>query len=385
MEWSFGSAPFSVVSITILLMKQILSLLIGFASLTACQSERETSGLGEIHPDKFLETQLKLSDVAEGLEYIQMDTTWLIRGSWDMEMTDKYIFIAARDELLQYGRDGKFIKTIGSKGQGPGEFSSCTNIALDAEGERIFVKDWERVMVYSFEGEFLGYISLPLEGMVDVNYAKGNLYGISMVSFTQEQLPCLWMKVNALTGEVLQEKMNTDIKFETDEMTLRCNYTCRSTEGTILYYNHLNDTIFRLGNEQDEVAYLFGHGDFRLTPKNVMNGEYHLELKDIWDSNRYLYIDYRMDGKKQLCIYDKKQDVFYNDFDGELENDMDGLLPFKFRSTHIVGEDSYMVQFIPAETMKEMLMESGNPKLKVWGESMKFDDNDILVLAKLKK
>lgn len=368
-----------------LMKKRMLNLLIGFVSLTACQSAKETSEMGDIHPDKFVETQLKLSDVAERLDYIPMDTTWLIRGSWDMELTDKYIFIAARDELLQYGRDGKFIKTIGSRGQGPGEFSSCTNIALDVEGERIFVKDGERVMVYSFEGEFWGHISLPLEGMVDVNYANGNLYGVSMVSFTQEQLPYLWMKVNALTGEVLQEKMNAGIKFETDGMTLRCNYTCRSTEGTILYYNHLNDTIFRLGKEQDEVAYLFGKGDFRLTPKNAGNGEYHLELKDIWDSGRYLFIDYRMDGKRQLCIHDKEQDIFRNDPDGELENDMDGLLPFKFRSTHIVGEDSYMAQFIPAETMKERLLESEDPKLKAWGESMKFDDNDILVLARLKK
>lgn len=353
--------------------------------LAGCQEKHETSGMVEIHPDKFVDTQLKLSDIAEELEYIQLDTARIVNPRWQIKMTDQYIFVAARDELLQYDRKGKFIQTIGTKGQGPGEFTSCTNIALDTEGERIFVKNGLQVLVYSFDGKFWGKMEIPLEGMVDIAYTHESLYGLSMVSFTQDQLPYLWMKVDGQTGEVLQKKANTDIEFETDEMTLRCNYVCSSTDGTLLYYNHLNDTIFRLGHEQDEVAYLLGQGDFRLTPKNCMHAEYHLELKDIWDSERYLFVDYRMDGKKQLCVYDKEQHVFHNDADHQIVNDMDGLLPFDFRSTYIIGKDSYMMQLVSAEEMKEALLASDDPKRKAWGESMKFDDNDILVLAKLKK
>lgn len=352
--------------------------------LVSCQEKKETSVITEIHTDKFVETQLKLSDIAEELKYIQLDNTRLM-NSWQIKMTDKYIFVAARDELLQFDREGTFIKTIGSKGQGPGEFASCTNIALDEKGERIFVRNGSWALAYSFEGEFLGKTEIPLEGMVDVAYTHGNLYGISMVSFTQEQLPFLWIKTDSRSGEVLQKKPNEGIEFETDEMTLRCNYTCPSTDGTLLYYNHLSDTIFRLGKDSDEVAYLFGKGKFRLTPTNCMHAEYHLELKDIWDSYRYLFVNYRMDKKNQLCIYDKLSDTFRNDKDGELENDMDGLLPFKLLSTHFIGDECYMMQRISAEEMQEALLASDDPKLKVWGESMKFDDNDILVLAKLKR
>ena len=352
--------------------------------MTACENKQQTSDVVEIHPDNFMETEMKLTDIAEELEYIQLDNTRLMR-SWQIKMTDKYIFVAARDELLQFDRNGTFIKTIGSKGQGPGEFSSCTNIALDMEGERIFVRNGSQALTYSFDGKFLGKMELPLVGMVDIAYAKGNLYGISMVSFTQEQLPHLWMKTDSRSGEVLQEKANTGIEFDTDEMTLRCNYTCASTDGTILYYNHLNDTIFRLGNAQDETAYLFGQGDFRLMPKNMQHAEYHLELKDIWDSDRYLFVDYRMEKKRQLCIHDKQTGTFSNDADGEITNDMDRILPFKFHSTHFVGKDCYMMQIVSAEDMQEALLASDDPKLEAWGEKMQFDDNDILVLAKLKK
>ena len=85
--------------------------------LVSCQAKQETSGIIEIHPDKFVETQLKLSDIAEELEYIQLDTARIVNPRWEIKMTDKYIFVAARDELLQYDRKGKFIQTIGSKGR----------------------------------------------------------------------------------------------------------------------------------------------------------------------------------------------------------------------------------------------------------------------------
>ena len=77
--------------------------------------------------------------------------------------------------------------------------------------------------------------------------------------------------------------------------------------------------------------------------------------------------------------------LFHNDADHRIENDIDGLLPFDFRSTYIIGKDSYMMQLVSAEEMKEALLASDDPKRKAWGERMKFDDNDILVLAKLKK
>ena len=86
-----------------------------------------------------------------------------------------------------------------------------------------------------------------------------------------------------------------------------------------------------------------------------------------------------------MCIYDKQAGTFSNDTDGEITNDMDGILPFKFHSTHFVGTESYMMQIVSAEDMKEALSASDDPKLKAWGEKMQFEDNDILMLAKLRK
>lgn len=46
----------------------------------------------EIHPDKFVETQLKLSDIAEGLEYIQLDTARIVNPRWEIKMISFLIY-----------------------------------------------------------------------------------------------------------------------------------------------------------------------------------------------------------------------------------------------------------------------------------------------------
>ena len=48
----------------------------------------------EIHPDKFVDTQLKLSDIAEELEYIQLDTARIVNPRWQIKMTEPFIVAA---------------------------------------------------------------------------------------------------------------------------------------------------------------------------------------------------------------------------------------------------------------------------------------------------
>ena len=59
--------------------------------LVSCQQKKEPSDIIEIHPDKFVETQLKLSDIAEELEYIQLDTARIVNQRWQIKMTEPFI------------------------------------------------------------------------------------------------------------------------------------------------------------------------------------------------------------------------------------------------------------------------------------------------------
>ena len=58
--------------------------------------------------------------------------------------------------ILKFTKDGKFIKTWGKKGTGPGEFDTPHNLAFDSRG-RLFVADRgnARIQIFDQEGTFL--------------------------------------------------------------------------------------------------------------------------------------------------------------------------------------------------------------------------------------
>lgn len=58
--------------------------------------------------------------------------------------------------IMRFNKDGKFIKTWGKKGNGPGEFGELHGIALDSAG-RVFVADRgnSRIQIFDVDGKYL--------------------------------------------------------------------------------------------------------------------------------------------------------------------------------------------------------------------------------------
>jgi DNA-binding beta-propeller fold protein YncE len=58
--------------------------------------------------------------------------------------------------IMKFAKDGKFIKTWGRKGNGPGEFGELHGIALDSSG-RVFVADRgnSRIQIFDADGKYL--------------------------------------------------------------------------------------------------------------------------------------------------------------------------------------------------------------------------------------
>ena len=58
--------------------------------------------------------------------------------------------------IMKFAKDGKFIKTWGKKGTGPGEFAELHGIALDSNG-RVFVADRgnSRIQIFDADGKYL--------------------------------------------------------------------------------------------------------------------------------------------------------------------------------------------------------------------------------------
>ena len=111
--------------------------------------------------------ELLLSDLGEKLTYIPLETLdeSLVKlgSSSHMVVTDQYIFVGEMGApLLCFDRStGKFLRNIGSVGQGPGEYSGSTNMEVDAETKRIYFRaSPTQYHCYDFEGKFLNTLTL---------------------------------------------------------------------------------------------------------------------------------------------------------------------------------------------------------------------------------
>lgn len=140
--------------------------------LSACGGSN-TAHQGEI-PTIDVETafqqpqELVLTDFGEKMTYIPLETldeSLVKLGSKSkMIVTDQYIFVGEEKlPIVCFERStGKFLRQIGSIGQGPGEYNNSTDMEVDTEAKRIYVRlNITQHQCYDFEGKFLYTLTLP--------------------------------------------------------------------------------------------------------------------------------------------------------------------------------------------------------------------------------
>lgn len=114
-----------------------------------------------------VEREIKLSDIADSVQYVPLETNdkCLIDfiNSGKVVKTGKYWFVSSNTRLYQYTADGKFVRNIGSRGGGPGQFNYFQQIDVNEDTGLIFMLTTSgKVNVYEMEtGKFLYDIKIP--------------------------------------------------------------------------------------------------------------------------------------------------------------------------------------------------------------------------------
>ena len=118
----------------------------------------------------------KLSTIAEKIEFVHLsfvppappiDETKIL----DVAISEKYIFLLGVYDILQYDRNGKFIRKIGRRGQGPQEYIRLTSFQLDEQNDLIFATDiaGQKIQVFDFNGKYVKKIPLDFrDGHIEI-------------------------------------------------------------------------------------------------------------------------------------------------------------------------------------------------------------------------
>jgi hypothetical protein len=368
--------------------------------------------LYEFDPRNLSEYKITLSDLADDITYIPLENSFPIGSFYSYRTTFNTIFVSAKDlGILEFNRNGKFIRNIGDIGRGPGEYRYFMNFAVDPLTNSVYILDNNIIKTYSGRGQFGR--TIPLQ---EYDWRSDNIEFFHNKLIVTENIyngnaKYSWLILDT-TGILLKRKDNSIPAFK---CTLPSNGGIYKFGDKIYYWELYNDTVFSIQPDLNyKASFLFSPGDHRW-PKSMIKIEptnsfrsllfNHLNINLIFETDQFIVIRYTY-KKAAIALINKKSKKSFltfmeiEDETGELHggifNNIDGGPFFKPQGYFVENGREYMTELIYPYQLKAYIASKAfnkvTPKypekkkeLQKLADKLNETDNPILMLVKLKK
>ena len=290
-------------------------------------NNKDDKDLLVVQVDTNQDYSLPLSEIAYEVSAIELELTdeSLIKNIKRVVYNDDYIIVSETDKIMLFDSTGKFIRQIGSKGNGPGEFNFLRDISVDIEKKHILAVSFDKIICYDFEGNLIKEEKLiPYRDIDYLNYINGDIL------FIQRSLGV--PDGNVFSNQSILYRMNNDWQI-TDSVSIwqfqanqnrpffldMKDFISNYDKNTYLYYHEFtSESMF------DTLYYLNG---FQLEPHLKLEFNKRLNISDkglktimiinIFRNSRFVFSNYLIENKTYHCFcYDTKTGKGYNMKDG---------------------------------------------------------------------
>lgn len=122
------------------------------------------STLIQINVDPGGEESYAFDSLIDDISYIKLETNsdCLIGSIHQILCTKDYIFIMdvfVANAVYCFDKQGNFVRRIGKKGQGPGEYTRLCKMCLTSDQKQIILYDWTRLHYYDLQGNHIKDVS----------------------------------------------------------------------------------------------------------------------------------------------------------------------------------------------------------------------------------
>ena len=318
-------------------------LIVGFL-LFSC-NEVKHSELLTIPVDSSQNVPLALSAITEDLIAIELELTNESLINPDrisrILLSENYVIVAKLNQVLVFGKDGKFVRSIGTRGQGVGGFNFIVSVAIDEKNKRLFIGSTnpQKIISYDLSGTFLNEVVNPIQYNPlphDMHYIDGKLLLVAQhIGFCRN-------KNKRFLHSMLY---HLDDNFQViDSHSIRKTYFAggsmasihpctknivKGAEATFFYLSEiydrwapteitLRDTLYRLENNQliPELRLKFRNDGID------RGGNKFIELHNIFRSSRYVFSTYRnnLTNNTYQFVFDTKTGIGNNMQDGFIDD-----------------------------------------------------------------
>jgi hypothetical protein len=349
---------------------------------------------------------MAISEIADNVEYIELKTPEdvIITRIWDVKQIDDCLLIKARHDVYLFHTNGQFIRQVGSHGQGPGEYLTCSDVEIDRKKREIIIADTEKLLFYDLDGNFLR--SKKRKG-IDIGLSDTILW-ISKIATYEQKYKAVAVSLqdpgdtlayipNPVYGKTQETGPTAIIYPSLMDMFYHKNDS--------LYFNgdESNDTIWKLSGVQAEPYAVIDMGKYKLPLEfEAWYSSYDTYMKNrerywavsllVEDDHYFFLLSQNKKSNKEnrilkYIVYDKKQKKGFSTKDSKgigLTDDILGGPPVWARWI----SDEYYIDTITAEELQGKV-KSGDftppPPLKEQLSRMNGESNDLLILCHRKK
>jgi hypothetical protein len=376
-----------------------------FFLLFAISCKQIEQNLIEFDPRSLDKNEITLSQIADNISYTPLDNSILLGEIYDFhypKFINSAIFLYDNKVgVLVFNRSGEFIRKIGSKGRGPGEYIYGLDFTVDNKTETVFINDLNIIKVFNKEGQFLKSFSLNKYGDMinNIEIFNSNLLAFYAIQF--ENTPYEWMVFDT-TGNVITQEKRRIPQFKSNVGGGKGAYHFNYKIG---YWDEYSDTIFLISDNYRQIpSFIISPGEHRY-PKTTINAPTEinnkLSLRQIFETRNFLIVRYIFNEINYFALIDKKSnEIFLSNWEfngsGGILNDLDGGARFLPKSYYIEEDKEYIVGFSYPNQLIDLVssneFKNSSPKypdkkleLTKFATNLKETDNPVLVTVRLKK
>ena len=201
---------------------------------------------------------LRLSDLLDNITYVPLETRedLLLSTANTFIVTDHYIIVFTNERLLQFNRQGNYIKTLATKGNGPNEFINLRSPLVDHKREILYY--YPNMGIHKLitcidlkTGNFLDFKNPDISAFnIETIDAEGSIYGFPM-SFPQapgQKAPDSLLL--AYRYNPTDNRTTTFKALHTYTMDDRSKIMFRKGDDICFFYRAYSDTLFKINGSR---------------------------------------------------------------------------------------------------------------------------------------
>jgi len=360
-------------------MKKIVSFSLAFLFNLSCINNYDKN-LEQINVFENSHNKGELSEIVESVDCIFLETNdnCLVSKVQLVRSSDEYIFITDMPgrRLLQFRKDGSFVKQIGSKGRGPKEYTYISTFSVNEKLKKIFVASGSKLLCYDFDGKYINSKSYdyPIEYIEDIDEATCIITSQTGIKtpdkrfLTKTKLFRLDESLQYTDSLLLKSVVQNKPMF----IFLPNSYLfSKIHKRTYFYY-----PILTPGSSPRDTLYEIK--DFKVIPEfklnfnentTTENNQDKLRIRNIYNTKRYLFAEYSMNKEQKLFCIDLKGNEQWNLTNG-FTDDVYNTGMCKLFPMNMTKRDFYSVKY--------------GYEIHDKFEKVNEDDNPIILIVKLK-